>query len=396
MVPTSTLKPESAGSSASKGPRAAGVAMALFIAWTFLPLAHRGLRLFTGGDAPEPGKDVKRPTVNGRPLSDFLRDFSVYYQESSPTRKWLITKYSVLKLYFLRTSSVSSVVIGRDHWLFLGEETAKIDERRYFMGIHPFEEETLNQWLRVLTERQRWLERRGIAYWLVVVPNKSTIYPEKLPAFYPLGRRTRMDQLVEFMERHAPGFPLLDLRPVLRAGKKERLLYWPTDTHWNDLGRYLAYREIVRKLADRFPSLAAIPEDAFEIKPSSKSSFDLENLLLMPWETPGPFFHLVPKRPLPAYSVSARDKADTDRVEIFRSKKGRIPLALIIHDSFGNALKLLMSTHFRKSKWILDRSHVLPAEWIVKKRPRLVIDEIVERYLEEDPWSNPAELGDPT
>jgi alginate O-acetyltransferase complex protein AlgJ len=373
---------------------AAGSAAALFFAWLLFPLTYGFFHPAPGGHPPAGHEDIRLPEPGGRPLSDFLRDFSQYFEKASPIRPLILPKFLAFRLYALRLPTLSSVVVGRDHWLFMGQETSRIDEFRYFLGSNLFQEETLAQWLKMLDQRRRWLEQRGIAYWLVVAPNKSTIYPEYMPAICPRGRKTRMDQLVEGLARRAPGFPLIDLRPVLRAGKKERLIYWPSDTHWNDLGRDLAYREIVRRLAARFPSLKAIPEDAFATEPCGKTYHDLEDILLLPWEVQGPFFHLVPKRPLPAHPVLKRDMAAADRSLTFCSDEGAIPLALIIHDSFGDTLKPLLGSHFRKSIWLLDRDHVFPAEWIDRRRPSLVIDEFVERYLEEDPWSNPPEIRD--
>jgi alginate O-acetyltransferase complex protein AlgJ len=392
MPAPSSPHPQPTASSVRQRRWAAGGAMSLFIVWLFFPLAYGWLHHVPRRDPSVNHEAAERPKRNDRPLVDFLRDFSLYYEKASPIRPLILPKFLAFRLYALRLPSLSSVVVGRDHWLFMGQETTKINELRYFLGTNLFEEETLSQWLQMLSQRRRWLEQRGIAYWLIVTPNKSTIYPEFMTAIYPRGRKTRMDQLVEFLGRRAPGFPLIDLRPVLQAGKKARLLYWPTDTHWNDLGKYLAYREIVRRLAARFPALKAIPEDAFTIEPCNKACHDLEDLLLLPWAVKGPFFQLVPKRPLPSHPVPARNRAASDRSLTFRSKAGAIPLALIIHDSFGDTLKQLLGSHFQKSIWLLDRSHDFPDEWIDRRRPRLVIDEVVERYLEEDPWENPAEI----
>ena len=82
------------------------------------------------------------------------------------------------KLHTLGMASVSTVIVGRENWLFIGHETERVDELRYFLGCNPLGEAALEQWLQVLTERQRWLEQRGIGYLLVIAPNKSTVYPE--------------------------------------------------------------------------------------------------------------------------------------------------------------------------------------------------------------------------
>jgi len=383
---------EVTGRSACRETWAAGAAMLLFLAWLFLPLAMAGLRRPSALGPVKVKEAVQRPVLGGRPLADFLRDFALYYEKSNPVRPLLIPKYMAFKLYSLGMSSVSSVVVGRENWLFVGHETEKIDELRYFLGCNLMSEETMAQWLQVLTERQRWLESRGIAYLLVIAPNKSTIYPEYMPAIYPRGRRTRLDQLAGFMERRAAGFPLLDLRPVMKEGKKTRLIYWPADTHWNDFGKQLAYREIVRVLSRRFPSLEALPQNAFEVVPCAEPFHDLEDLLLLPCEATVPLYRLMPKRPLPSTLARASKPGSASSWDIYHARAASLPLALIIHDSFGETLKPLLGSHFRQSRWVLDRSHALPAAWIESKRPCLVIDEIAERYLDEDPWTNPEEI----
>ncbi len=393
MKANSQPDPNNPAGPGGSNPWIAAVAVFMFLAWLFFPLAYRRLQPASNRISLSTREAVKLPSRDGRPLPDFLRDFSTYYERSNPSRKLLLSKFIAFKLYILGLSSVSSVIIGRNRWLFLGHESDKIDEGRYFTGTHPFDEKTLEKWLTALTQRRDWLERRGIPYWLVVAPNKSTIYPEYMPRLYHRGRSTRMDQLVEFLKQRAPGFPMVDLRPVLLAGKKARLLYWPLDTHWNDFGRDLAYREIIHQLAVRFPSLEALPMDAFEIRPCQETCHDLKKMLLLPWEIEGLFFGLVPRRPLPSSPVPAPNGSAADSIVDFHSKVGTIQHALVIHDSFGDTLKQLLSTHFRRSKWILDPNHPFPSTWIERMRPGLVIDEMVERFLDKDPWSNPAGIG---
>jgi len=325
---------------------------------------------------------------------DILHDYALYYEKASPVRPWIISKYMAFKLYTLGISAVAAVVVGREQWLFVGHETEKVDELRYFLGLNLMADKEMARWLRVLSARRRWLEKMGIAYLLVIAPNKSSIYPEYMPAIYPRGQRTRLDQLSGFMARRSPDFPMLDLRPAMKSGKKRQVLYWTTDSHWNDFGRNLAYREIVARLAVRFPSLKALAADAFEARPCPEPPHDLEDLLLLPWRAGMPAFRLVPRSPLPSTRITATTSPGARQVEIFRARAASLPLALIIHDSFGQPLKPLLGCHFRRSRWILDRSHSLPAAWIESRRPSLVIDEIAERYLEEDPWTNPAAIGE--
>jgi hypothetical protein len=392
MASSDPLITETAGRSARGETRAAAAAMLLFLAWLFLPLVF-GWTGTASRHAPSRALEVvQRPALGGRPLADYLRDFSLYYEKSNPIRPLLLAWYVAFMLRTLGMSSVSTVIVGRENWLFIGHENEGIDELRYFLGCNPLGEAELERWLHVLTERQRWLARRGVEYLLVIAPNKSTVYPEYLPAIYPRGRRTRLDQLSEFMERHAPGFPLLDLRPVMKSGKKARLLYWTADSHWNDFGKHLAYREIVRRLALRFPSLRALTPDAFEVQPCADPPHDLEDLLLLPCKSKVPLFRLLPKRPLPAARIWSSKADAVVFTEVYRSRIASLPLAVIVHDSFGESLKRILSCHFRRSRWLLDRSHAFPSAWIDRKKPDVFIDEIAERYLEGDPWTNPAAI----
>jgi hypothetical protein len=376
----------------SRPPRdllAAG-ALALFLAWLGLPLVHAGLRRAgrVGGgelrEAPPPR------AAAGRPLADRLREFSAEYERTSPMRRDLLRLYMGMKVRILGAASIATLVVGRERWLFVGRESPTVDERRYFLGLRPFTADELDRWCRVLAERRRWLAERGIAYRLVVAPNKSSIYPERMPAGYPRGRRTRLDQLGERLAAAAPGFPLVDLRPALRAGKGRGLVYWPTDSHWNDLGRYLAYREIVGSLATEFPAMQALPAEDFAFVPGPRSR-DLEELLLVPWDPPGPFLRMVPRRRLPEVAAAVEDGGAWTLLHCRRAPRRT---AIVIHDSFGETLKPLLALHFRRSRWALDRSHAFPAAEIARLRPQVVIEEIVERYLDEEPWRNPPALPD--
>jgi len=377
---------------AARGTLAAAGAMVLFLAWLLLPLTSGRLFRPPGGAAPSAREAVPRPVRGGRPLSDYLHDFAVYFEKSNWLRPPLVSRYMGFKLHTLHISAVSSVVVGQGGWLFLGQENATVNELHFFLGLDLLTEETLARWQQVLCERRDWLARRGIAYLLVVSPNKSTVYPEFMPPLYPRHRTTRMDQLAEHLGRHVGGFPLLDLRPVLRAVKGGRTLYWPTDTHWNDFGKYLAYREIVRRLAPLAPALRPLPEEAFAVQPAVELRHDLEDLLLLPWQAPGPFLSLVPKQPAP---LTVEGDPGNGWVHT-RCDSGVLNHVLVVHDSFGDTLKLFLAPHFRECDWLLDRGHPFPAGMIERVRPRVVIDQITERYLEAPPWDNPRQLRQPT
>jgi hypothetical protein len=94
--------------------------------------------------------------------------------------------------------------------------------------------------------KRDWLAAHGIPYIFVIPPNKQTIYPEHMPENFLQARgRTRLDQLMAFMQAHSD-VTILDLRQPLIEAKSQDPLYYLTDTHWNSLGALIGYGEIMR------------------------------------------------------------------------------------------------------------------------------------------------------
>src|SRR4030095_7802133 len=80
---------------------------------------------------------------------------------------------------------------------------------------------------------------RGITLLVVVVPNKNTIYPERVPSQIPvIGTESRLEQLTSYLQTHGQT-QILDLRHPLIAAKAEHEIYYATDTHWNGYGSYI-------------------------------------------------------------------------------------------------------------------------------------------------------------
>jgi alginate O-acetyltransferase complex protein AlgJ len=56
---------------------------------------------------------------------------------------------------------------------------------------------------------------------------------------------------------------LVDPRPAPIAAKANRNVYGPFDTHWNGSGAYVAYRELMTRIARDFPDLQPFEQSHF-------------------------------------------------------------------------------------------------------------------------------------
>ena len=144
-------------------------------------------------------------------------------------------------------------------------------------------DEQVAKWADVLQGRQNWLASHGIRYLFVIPPNKVSIYPEYLPDTIVQGEGpTRLDQLVAYLKENTR-VEFLDLRPPFRDAKSRGVLFYPNNTHWNDLGGIIAYQHICHRLQHWFPEIQPLSIDDFATK-SQLHVGDLGYMIGLPQE----------------------------------------------------------------------------------------------------------------
>lgn len=141
---------------------------------------------------------------------------------------------------------------GKGDWLYLGNDydntVAKLS-----LAIVPSSDR-----IRATKETFEKLAASGSKYntktALFIGPNKSSVYSEYLPdnlkasperyiGFF-LDELTKINNLVVY-----------DPTDLLRSSKSNGLLYWMTDTHWNDRGAYVAFTGFAELLGVRAPDV---------------------------------------------------------------------------------------------------------------------------------------------
>src|SRR5262249_41164102 len=137
-----------------------------------------------------------------------------------------------------------------------------------------------------LLRRRDALARRGIAYVVVVVPEKYSVYPEYLPDHVArVTPDTPLDRIVTALAQH-PELFFVDLRPALRAAKARGQLYYKSDSRWTSPGARVGYEALAPVLAAALPGLRAAPPLALEpyTVPDQYYSGDLARMLGLPRE----------------------------------------------------------------------------------------------------------------
>jgi alginate O-acetyltransferase complex protein AlgJ len=139
------------------------------------------------------------------------------------------------------------VVEGKDGWLFLVRDTNHVMHQH--TGRLRFSQRSLEDWRHVLETRITWLGRRGMPYFFLVPPNTHAVYPEYLPDDVVTVAERPVLQLIAYLREQGSKARIIYPLEELLAHKDHDLVYIKTDTHWNELGAFIAYQRLMRDIS---------------------------------------------------------------------------------------------------------------------------------------------------
>lgn len=331
------------------------------------------------GPAPEFRLAAEKPGIprTAEDLYKFPADYEAHFGDTFGLRDKLLRWNSYEKYFWLDVSPTKAQLVGKDGWIFYAGDLSMEVVR----GALPFSEQDLALWQGELEGRSRMHAAGGRRYLFVLVPNKETIYPERLPMGVHPDGPTRMDQFFAWMKQHSD-VDVLDLRPAFQAAKAEDTgpmdpLYTPHGTHWTSRGVYAAYAAIVGHLAEGTSYAGPHPFSAFQLVPfpagadSFASNLYLHGILVQPGD--GLFL-----REPNSFSVLEQSDAPPSWLRTRGNGANLLPHAIFFHDSFGPFISLTLAHSFS----ILDMSGGKYERTRIDARDtRIVVEMFVERYL---------------
>lgn len=139
-------------------------------------------------------------------------------------------------------SGAGSVVSGIDGWLFFKEELQHLGAGKFWgpgAGQASLsKDKAAADPLPAIEEYHKLLADRGITLYLMPVPPKALIYPEKLAVSIERSAANKeLDLYRDFYgELAARGVKVIDLLPILLENRDKAALYCRTDTHFSGAG----------------------------------------------------------------------------------------------------------------------------------------------------------------
>jgi hypothetical protein len=295
--------------------------------------------------------------------------------------------------------SEAAVIVGGGHWLFFNSK----GEIEAYRCSQPFAQQDLVEWTEALRQRQAWLAQRGIRYLLVVAPSKAAVYSEYLPrALKQVHPRGRLEQWEDYLAGQGLGELLLNLRPAVCQAKAQHPTFYRTDTHWNEFGGFVGYRELLLRLVRWFP--AAQPRDLaeFEVQISEgplRQRMDLAELLdtgeHFKRRLSETYIDMRPRQPWQASMVQCTSESEREpATSISTNPHAPLGHAVVVHDSFMAAMQPFFNEHWQRVDYIATLE--FPCEAIERLRPEIVIQEIAQRYIVMEKPINPPQLQAPS
>lgn len=326
-------------------------------------------------------KPVAYPSFE--PSFAWTAEFEQYFIANFGLKRRLVQLHNLLGFRVLGDLQSDNVLVGKDRWLYLNQDAGWVS----FRSEHRMSPNAERTWIRNLTAARRFLEEREIPFITIIPPSKETIYPEFLPRSATRANSfTRLDEVLELYDR--TGNEVIDLRAPFLAAKKQARLYDRYDSHWNGRGAQIGAELLMQHVADALDRPETYAE--LDARPIPSDSFvDLLLILALDDVMKERTVSLVANNPRarriqpdPSIPEHALTRAQMNRL-VYEVDDPSLPSALILRDSFSEALTPVLAHKFRRSVWIW--THHLDFSLVDREQPDIVIMEMTERFFASAP-----------
>lgn len=206
----------------------------------------------------------------------FAGDFEKYYNDTFPFKSKIISLYSLIEYKFFNSSILPSVTsVGKNGWLFY----ENYGTRNAISGNRMFTPGELEYIYNGIMKKYETLKSMNKEYIVYIAPEKQTIYPE-----YDLlskSKYTSIDQLLEYLaQKECPVSVLYGKDFLLSKKEKNKNIYYKYDTHWNKLGSYYGYLDVMSQVKKLLPDNNILIAESYETT-TYKYSGDLAGTLFL-------------------------------------------------------------------------------------------------------------------
>jgi hypothetical protein len=327
-----------------------------------------------------------KPLLELSQLNTFPTKYESYYNDHFAFRNQFVKLFAYVNLnVFGKCPYPDQVVIGRRNELFL-----VVRELDTYLRRNLFSKSELNKIRSDFGYRKKYLKAKGIEYYVAVIPTKYSVYPELLPWYIkPIDTISRTDQFINLM--HEMDIQVIDIKHAMLKAKDSipEQLYKKTDNHWNELGGFIASKEIIKEISKKFVSVKSLQSANYTISHQEVGGGNLAGILNMADVMKDDVYIFTPQFESNSHSIAKCPFPIPDNFEKENYFHGyymdnpALPKVLIFHDSFGNGIMPFFKDSFSRTVFIWDKWQYKLNEPIVEaENPDIYITLTLESLLQ--------------
>jgi len=319
----------------------------------------------------------------------FIRGFDAWFKDSTGFRKQLLALYNVMGknqwlngIYYTNGSFVYLVgEQGHHYFADMGGSLILV-----FQGKKILSDKKLVNMADKLEEVKTYLDKKNIPLVVMFCTMKESVYPEFYPKAIKRGPEPiQLDLITGYLRKHT-SLDVFNIRQALLAEKDNYLLYYKVDTfeflggaftHYNEIGAFFAYRELMKHINKYFPELV---------------SYGLNDITINYDEKAIPHVSLKAEKTYKELAPSFFDGVNFDDIDFFgrafnnayENRDTSLPVVLFLRTSFSSEVYTgkFIAQHFGKTimTHFVNMEHI--EEYVTRFKPDIVVFEAVERQLE--------------
>lgn len=322
----------------------------------------------------------EKPELTLGGLKEYPGLYDAYFNDHLAFKNPIVAFGKLADIRVFGEVSSDSVLMGKENWMFYRVTGVNEDNIADYQGTNHYSEEQMKELVRLLDEAEQKLGSRGIRLILYIVPNKEQVYGEYMPSTIKvIHEKSRADLLYEYLKEHSGADVCYPLAEFEQAKRDWNQIYRKYDTHWNDLGAFMAAQMIIKTI-DRE---AFVPEayNTYEIEDRGTFSGDLANMLnLQNYYNDDRFLKVKSYKDQVAFVMDYEDERGT--ITHYSSDvQDDDRTILVCRDSFG----IHMAEYFAKNYpgvTLMDYRTEDYAGAVKALEPDVVVIEMAERYLD--------------
>ena len=315
----------------------------------------------------------KFPEFNSITMKEFPKEFDSYYFGNLPFRVYCLRFYSYVLYKLTGNIETSKVLFGKNGWLFYCDKTDG-DPVADYKRINQFTNEELIKITKNLNDLQQYCKKRNCDFVFLIGPNKENIYPEYMPDnIIRTNYTSRTKQLVNYLKANT-NIKVIDPTSDLIEAKKDDFVYYKCDTHWNDLGGYVASKLLLDNFGLNLPNCSVLKK---EQEYNEDNIYDLADMTGM--RKKALFFETNEIR-ISGYTnlqVEKRPSIVKDEIRMYCQNAPKKEKIMILRDSFAKYMIPVVSAYYQDSVYYMYAYFY--KELVDIEKPNLLVFEVVER-----------------